>query len=619
MPQDLNKMNALKINIIILICVFGGGVLLLTPFLFNNLHERSTIEKHLAAIKQTTQDIIYFDEVLTMSARMYAFTQHPHWEERYFETADRLDNALQKAKSLEPKVKEVIDATAHTNEQLIAIEMRAIELVKKQRYSDAQSLLLNNKYSIIKAEYEKYVLQALRKSIHHNEVVLLQEITATKNWLLSSVFLLFVLFLSLLIYFYRYNKRTESIISSNVKELESKVQDLEALTSELEDANHAKSDLLAKISHELKTPINGIHGSLQLIDSKEVGKDTQVLVRNAILCSDMLVKLVDDILDFAKLNSNKYTLNIEEYNITELLTSVEKIYTTVCENKGVDFHLSNNIDSPIRLCDGLRFKQVIFNVLNNATKFTANGSVTLTVQELGVAGDLRVDITDTGIGMSPTSQAKLFNEFEQGDSSISRTYGGTGLGMSIVKSLMDVMDGKIEVLSELGTGTTVILHLNFPFIDDGVVKVDITKDPEYYSALKGLGVLVAEDNRVNKIVITKFLNNIGISPIIASDGQEALDMVSDEIHLILMDIQMPIMDGVTACQKIKQLRPDLPIIAVTANVQESEIKDYLSKGFGDVLPKPIKMEDLYCSIHKAAIASSDLVKIKDHHTLFSNN
>ncbi|RSD31694.1 hybrid sensor histidine kinase/response regulator [Vibrio pectenicida] len=601
MPQDLNKMNTLKINIIILICVFGGGVLLLTPFLFNNLHERNAIEKHLSAIKQVTQDIIYFDEVLTMSARMYAFTQNPLWQERYLETAHRLDNALQMAKSLEPKIKEVIEATAHTNEQLIAIEMRAIDLVKKQRYSDAQSLLLNNKYSVIKAEYEKYVLQALRKSIHHNEVLLLQEITATKNWLLSSVFLLFVLFLSLLIYFYRYNKKTESIISSNVEELESKVQDLEALTSELEDANHAKSDLLAKISHELKTPINGIHGSLQLIDSNEVGKETQVLVRNAILCSDMLVKLVDDILDFAKLNSNKYTLNIEEYNITDLLTSVEKIYTTVCENKGVDFHLSNNIDSPIRLCDGLRFKQVIFNVLNNAIKFTANGSVTLTVQELGVAGDLRVDITDTGIGMSPTSQAKLFNEFEQGDSSISRTYGGTGLGMSIVKSLMDVMDGKIEVLSELGTGTTVILHLNFPFIDDGVVKVDATKDPEYYSALKGLGVLVAEDNRVNKIVITKFLNNIGISPVIASDGQEAMDMVSDEIHLILMDIQMPIMDGVTACQKIKLSRPDIPIIAVTANVQESEIKDYLSKGFEDVLPKPIKMEDLYRSIYRVAV------------------
>ncbi|NOI03206.1 response regulator [Vibrio kanaloae] len=601
MPQDLNKVKTLKVNIIILVCVFGVGVLSLTPFLFSNLQERNTIDKHLSAIKQATQDIIYFDEVLTMSARMYAFTQNPHWEERYLETADKLDNALKMAEYLEPRVKEAIETTSHTNDQLIAIEMKAIELAKRQYYSDAQSLLLNDKYFSLKEEYEKHVLQALRTSVHHGEVVLRQEMTETKNWLLSSVFLLSFLFFSLLIYFYRYNKKAESIISSNVEELESKVQDLEALTSELEDANHAKSNLLAKISHELKTPINGIHGSLQLIDSQEVDKDTRVSVKNAILCSDMLVTLVDDILDFTSLNSNRYSLNIEEYNVADLLTSIETIYATVCENKGITFHFSNNLHFPIRLCDGLRFKQVMFNVLNNATKFTENGSVTLTVQELGASGDIRVEITDTGIGMSPSSLAKLFDEFEQGDSSISRTYGGTGLGMSIVKSLMDLMGGTIEVSSELGSGTTVILHFNFPFSNNGEQKVDVTKDPEDYSALKGLGVLVAEDNRVNKIIITKFLNNIGISPITASDGQEALDMLSDDIQLILMDIQMPIMDGVTACQKIKQIRPEIPIIAVTANVKESEIKDYLSKGFEDALPKPIKVEDLYCSMYRAAV------------------
>ncbi|MGF1729150.1 hybrid sensor histidine kinase/response regulator [Photobacterium kasasachensis] len=604
MPQDLNKVKKLKVYIITLICILGFSVILLIPFLVNNLQERNALDKNLLAIKQATQDIIYFDEVLTMSARMYAFTQNPSWEKRYLHTTNSLDNALEMAQSLEPTVKDAIQATSKTNNQLIAIEMNAIELVKSQRFTDAQSLLLNDQYFELKAEYEEYVHRALQNAIHHNEVVILQKITKTKNWLLSSAFLLSILFFSLLIYFYSYNKKTEALIRSKIDELNNKVQELEALAYELDSANNAKSELLAKISHELKTPINGIHGSLQLIKSQKVNEEALLLVNNAISCSDMLVRLVDDILDFSKLKSSKYTLNSDDYDLSALFASVQQIYTQECNAKGIKFHLSQKISCPNRFCDGLRLKQIIFNLLNNAVKFTHSGTVSLTVKEHANPELIFIEITDTGIGMDHSTQAKLFNDFEQGDSSITRVYGGTGLGMSIVKALVELMGGKIHVSSEPSMGTKVSLQLNLAIPRDVTSKPETTCKPDYLDSLKNLDVLVVEDNKVNQFIISKLLKSVGISPVITNNGQEALDSVSNDTQLVLMDIQMPVMDGVTACQYIKQSRPELPILAVTANAQESDIKYYLNKGFEDVIPKPIKMDDLYLSMHKAVAASN---------------
>ncbi|GAB3517202.1 hybrid sensor histidine kinase/response regulator [Photobacterium alginatilyticum] len=605
MPQNLNKVRKLKIYIITLICILGFIVISLIPFLVNNLQERNALDKHLLAVKQATQDIIYFDEVLTMSARMYAFTQSPAWEKRYLHTANSLDNALEVAQSLEPTVKDAIQATTKTNNQLIAIEMNAIELVKNQRFTDAQSLLLNDQYFELKAEYEEYVHRALQDAIHHNEVVILQKITKTKNWLLSSAFLLSILFFSLVLYFYSYNKKTEALIRSKIDELNNKVQELEALAFELDSANNAKSELLAKISHELKTPINGIHGSLQLIKYKKVNEEALLLVNNAISCSDMLVRLVDDILDFSKLKSSKYTLNADEYDLCALFASVQQIYTQECNAKGIKFHLSQKISCPNRFCDGLRLKQIIFNLLNNAVKFTHSGTVSLTVKEQATPEVIFVEVTDTGIGMNHSTQAKLFNDFEQGDSSITRVYGGTGLGMSIVKALVELMGGKIHVSSEPNMGTKVSLQLNLAISREEITKPDTTCKPDYLDSLKKLDVLVVEDNKVNQFIISKLLKSVGIFPVITNNGQEALESVSNDTQLVLMDIQMPVMDGVTACQYIKQSRPELPIIAVTANAQENDIKYYLNKGFEGVIPKPIKMDDLYLAIHKA-VAASDI-------------
>lgn len=604
MPQDLNKVKKLKVYIITLICILGFSVISLIPFLVNNLQERNALDKHLLAIKQATQDIIYFDEVLTMSARMYAFTQNPSWEKRYLHTTNSLDNALEMAQSLEPTVKDAIQATSKTNNQLIAIEMNAIELVKNQRFTDAQSLLLNDQYFELKAEYEEYVHRALQNAIHHNEVVILQKITKTKNWLLSSAFLLSILFFSLLIYFYSYNKKTEALIRSKIDELNNKVQELEALAFELDSANNAKSELLAKISHELKTPINGIHGSLQLIKSQKVNEEALLLVNNAISCSDMLVRLVDDILDFSKLKSSKYTLNSDDYDLSALFASVQQIYTQECNAKGIKFHLSQKISCPNRFCDGLRLKQIIFNLLNNAVKFTHSGTVSLTVKEHANPELIFIEITDTGIGMDHSTQAKLFNDFEQGDSSITRVYGGTGLGMSIVKALVELMGGKVHVSSEPSMGTKVSLQLNLAISRDVTSKPETTCKPDYLDSLKDLNVLVVEDNKVNQFIISKLLRSVGISLVITNNGQEALDSVSNDTQLVLMDIQMPVMDGVTACQHIKQSRPELPIIAVTANAQESDIKYYLNKGFEGVIPKPIKMDGLYLAIHKAVATSN---------------
>ncbi|UTV30269.1 hybrid sensor histidine kinase/response regulator [Photobacterium atrarenae] len=604
MPQELNKVRKLKVYIIALICVLGLSVISLIPFLISNLQERNALDKHLLAIKQATQDIVYFDEVLTMSARMFAFTQNSYWEKRYLEAAESLDNVLEVAKSLEPRVKDAIEATSVTNDELIAIEMEAIELAKGQRFTNAQSLLLNEQYFELKSEYERYVHRALQDAIDHHEGVLLQKITKTQSWLQRSAFILSVLFLSLVIYFYRYNKKTENLIRSKIDELNDKVIKLETLTLELESANNAKSELLAKVSHELKTPINGIHGSLQLIKSKKVDKETLQLVNNAILCGDMLVKLVDDILDFTKLSSKKYTLHVEKCNLNELLNAVDQIYTQECNAKGIKFHLSQNMVYPERLCDGLRLKQVIFNLLNNAVKFTHSGAISLVVQEQTRPEKVRLEITDTGIGMNRSTQDKLFNEFEQGDSSITRVYGGAGLGMSIVKALVELMGGKIELSSEINVGTKVAIELNLPVSGGEILKSDTAHHPDYSHSLQKLNVLVAEDNKVNQFIITKILEKFSIIPVIASNGQEAMDLVSHDTQLVLMDIQMPVMDGVAACRKIKESRPELPIIAVTANVQESDIQYYFDEGFEAVVPKPIKMENLYLSMYKAVFTSN---------------
>ncbi|WP_070971329.1 hybrid sensor histidine kinase/response regulator [Vibrio sonorensis] len=598
MPQDLHKVRKLKVYIITLICILGFSVISLIPFLVNNLHKRNVIDKHLQQVKQVTQEIIYFDEVLTMTARMYAFTRDVSWEKRYLSTAKQLEQSLANAQLLEPNVAQAIQATSMVNDQLVAIEVNAIEFVKKDMPVDAQLLLLNDHYYRLKSEYERNVLSALEEAIHHNEGVLLNRITRTKHWLFASAFVLSILFLSLVIYFYAYNKKTESLILAKISLLNSKVQELEELAIELDSANSAKSELLAKVSHELKTPLNGIHGSLQLIQSQPTSNDNLELANQALSCSEMLIKLVNELLDFSTLKTGNYELHTEEFNLLYLINTVRQVYTKQCHDKNIDFHFTHQVQHLHRLGDYPRLKQVIFNVLNNAVQYTHSGSVSFVLKEQESPDVILIEVTDTGIGMDQNTLDNLYSEFEQADNSITRLHGGSGLGMPLVKSLVELMDGKIHVSSTVNVGSKVTIQVRVPIKGNVTPREKISRDLNYLEGLQNLNVLIVEDNKVNQIILSKLLERIGINAKLTNNGQEALDAVTTATQLVLMDIQMPVMDGITACQYLKQSHPTLPIVAVTANVQPSEIELYLRTGFDDVVSKPINMDPLFDVIYR---------------------
>ena len=388
-------------------------------------------------------------------------------------------------------------------------------------------------------------------------------------------------------------------VSYDITEKMKIIEGLEEAKKKAELATQAKSEFLANMSHEIRTPMNAILGALQLLKSSVSEERLKSILTNATFSAKNLLTILNDILDYSKIESKKLVLENVAFSLNKILNSVRYELESTATKKGITLR----IDVDKACCDAwqgdpTRVHQIVLNLVSNAVKFTNEGGVNIKVACLPINGkdSLCIRVIDSGIGMSKEYQQRIFERFAQADPSTTRKYGGSGLGMSITLNLVKMMGGGIKVDSELGKGTSIAVALPLDK-EEGESSQDTEElvTPE----LSGKRVLVVDDNAINKVVIEAMLEPTNAELTTAENGVEALELVTQShFDLIFMDIHMPVMDGIQANKEIKKLNTNTPVVALTANVMPSDVAHYMEQGFISHLGKPVELEELYSLIDK---------------------
>lgn len=410
------------------------------------------------------------------------------------------------------------------------------------------------------------------------------------------------------------NVRTQQLLLQT-EEFSAKLQqreiDLRLAVQTAETASLAKSQFLANMSHELRTPMNAILGMLSLLQKTELSQQQLDYTAKTSGAAKLLLSILNDILDLSKAESGKMDLYNHEFHLDHLMSDISGILSNYIADKPIRLLIDIDKDVPRYLFgDPLRLQQILINLAGNAIKFTEQGSVVIAITHHATSAEranLTFRIKDTGIGIAPEHQEKIFAGFTQAEGSITRRFGGTGLGLAISKTLVELMGGQLSLKSELGCGSEFIFSIDIPQLS--VADIEIfelnqqlhTRESDQ-ARLPSLKILLVEDNLINQQIAVELLADEGANISVANNGQEALAILqhnlretnSANIDVILMDLQMPIMDGFTATQKIRtelQL-VNLPIIAMTANAMASDREACLKAGMNDHIGKPFDLQQL---------------------------
>ena len=375
-----------------------------------------------------------------------------------------------------------------------------------------------------------------------------------------------------------------------------------------EAANVAKSTFLATMSHEIRTPLNGVLGMAQVLATEALSPAQQDRVRIIQQSGQSLLAILNDLLDLAKIEAGKLTLEEARFSLDELARGAHGAFSAVAEQKDLRFRMEIAPEAQgVYLGDSTRVRQILYNLISNALKFTETGGIDVLVAPANPG--LVLTVRDTGIGIPADRVDKLFEKFEQADTSTTRKFGGTGLGLSICRDLSSRMGGSIRAESRLGEGTTftVVLPLErvgnvLPAEEHRAVE---TAELSERSEQAPLRVLAAEDNAVNQLVLKTMLEHAGITPTIVGDGAQAVKAWESQAwDLVLMDVQMPVMDGIAATRAIRGKEAQLgrrrtPILALTANAMTHHVAEYLAADMDGFVAKPIEIGQLFAAIEQA--------------------
>ncbi|MGB1091011.1 MAG: ATP-binding protein [Oceanobacter sp.] len=421
-------------------------------------------------------------------------------------------------------------------------------------------------------------------------------------------------------------KKAEAILRQKSEELFHRNEELSELTHSLEvqveertralalardealAAARARSDFIANMSHELRTPLNGVLGTLRMLASTQLSDSQRKLVQIANESGSHLLEVINDVLDFSKIDAGKMKLETLPVDLSALIQGVADTLASAAEAKNILLSCHLPQDFPIQIqSDPLRLRQILLNLLSNAIKFTPEGKVDIYLSKLEQFFEIRV--ADTGIGMTEEQQSRIFEAFDQADGSITRQFGGTGLGLSICGRLIELLEGEISLSSQPEVGTEFVVRL--PLVQTQETSQAVIRNQQT-RPFENKSVLLAEDNSINQMVAVHLLEEMGVRVECVDNGREALEKLEQrQFDLILMDLQMPEMGGIEATEKIRASESDhryIPIVAMTAHTHDDQLNECRKAGMNDHLSKPIdptQIETVLNRIFKLHVDSAE--------------